>query len=212
VAQGRLSPVDPAQIDAAQLVVEPATPPRWPDTERVFGARGDPARCWCQWFFAGADVSTGAAGANRKALHAQVQAGPPPGVLAYVDGEPVGWAAVAARPGYSRLARSQVLRGSGAEEFADPGVWAVTCFVVRVGFRRRGVAGALLDGAVAHARAGGARVVEAYPVDVAAKGSASSAELYHGPLSTFLAAGFREVRRAHPARPVVRLDLRDPER
>jgi GNAT superfamily N-acetyltransferase len=196
-----------SSVDAAQVVVEPATPPRWPDVERVFGTRGDPARCWCQWFRPGADVSSGAAAANREALRAQVRAGPAPGVLAYVDGEAVGWAAVAPRPGYPRLARSQVLRGAPAGEFSDAAVWSVTCFVVRVGFRRSGVAAALLDGAVEHARAGGARVVEAYPVDVAAKASVSSADLYHGPLSTFLAAGFREIHRTQPTRPVVRLRL-----
>jgi GNAT superfamily N-acetyltransferase len=174
----------------------------------VFGSRGDPARCWCQWFFTGVEVSRTAADANRRALRTQVAQGPPPGVVARLDGEPVGWAAVASRPGYPRLARSQVLRGTPPGEFADASVWSVTCFVVRVGFRRAGVAGALLDGAVRFAGQSGARVVEAYPVDVSAKVSVSSAELYHGPLSTFLAAGFREVARPSPARPVVRLDLR----
>jgi GNAT superfamily N-acetyltransferase len=200
-------------VDAAQarpLAVEPATPARWTDVERVFGTRGDPARCWCQWFFSGTEATRTAADANRAALRAQVDAGPPPGVVAYLDGEPVGWAAVASRPGYSRLARSQVLRGTAPEELSDASVWAVTCFVVRVGFRRTGVAGALLDGAVRLAREFGARVVEAYPVDVAARSTVSSAELYHGPLTTFLAAGFREVARPSPARPVVRLDLQEP--
>jgi GNAT superfamily N-acetyltransferase len=190
-----------------QVAVEPLTPSRWADLETVFGTRGDPARCWCQWFFTGVEVSWKAADANRGALRAQVDAGPPPGVLAHLDGEPVGWAAVASRPTYSRLARSRLLRGATAEELTDGSVWAVTCFVVRVGFRRRGVAAALLDGAVRFARESGARVVEAYPVDVAARSAVSSAELFHGPFSTFLAAGFREVARASRARPVVRLDL-----
>ncbi|OLT13378.1 hypothetical protein BJF78_03290 [Pseudonocardia sp. CNS-139] len=189
-----------------KVVVTPATPARWPDVVRLFGDRGDPARCWCQWFFAGADASGRAAERNRAALCAQVEKGPAPGVLAHLDGEPVGWAAVAPRPGYTRLARSQVLRGTSGVEMADAGVWAVTCFVVRVGFRRRGLASALLAGAVEHAAAGGARVVEGYPVDVATKARVSSAELFHGVLSTFLAAGFREVARHTPTRPVVRLE------
>jgi ribosomal protein S18 acetylase RimI-like enzyme len=89
---------------------------------------------------------------------------------------------------------------------ADPAVWSVTCFVVRVGHRRRGLSRALLDGAVRLAGEGGARAVEGYPVDVAARSGVSSAELYHGPLSTFLDAGFREIARLRPARPVVRLE------
>jgi GNAT superfamily N-acetyltransferase len=165
-------------------------------------------RCWCQWFFAGSHVAGGeTATANRAALQAQVEGGPPPGVLAYRGGEPVGWCAVAPGPGYTRLRRSEVLRGTPPRELDDARVWSVTCFVVRVGHRRSGVATALLDGAVRLARAGAARVVEGYPVDVAVRGRTSSAELYHGPLSTFLAAGFREVARARPARPVVRLEL-----
>ena len=137
----------------------------------------------------------------------QVQDGPPPGVLAYRDGEPVGWCAVAPRPTYTRLPRSEVLRGTPPDELDAPAVWAVTCFVVPVAHRRTGVATALLDGAVRLAADGAARAVEGYPVDVAAKARVSSAELFHGPLSTFLAAGFREVRRPRPARPVVRLEL-----
>jgi ribosomal protein S18 acetylase RimI-like enzyme len=188
-------------------VVAPATPARWADVEIVFGTKGDPARCWCRWFFAGAQVSAGVAAANREALRAQVQRSPPPGVLAYRDGEPVGWCAVAPRPTYTRLPRSEVLRGTPADELADPGVWSITCFVVRVGHRRGGAATALLDGAVGLARECGARVVEAYPIDVVAKGHISSAGLYHGALSTFLAAGFREVARPRSARPIVRLEM-----
>jgi GNAT superfamily N-acetyltransferase len=191
----------------ADILVEPATASRWRDVETVFATRGDPARCWCQWFFTGADAGPAAAGANREALRAQVESEPPPGVLAYRDGEPVGWCAVAPRPGYGRLRRSEVLRGAPPGEFDDPRIWSVTCLVVRVGFRRQGVAAALLEGAVALSRAGGAAVVEGYPVDVLVRTRASAAELFHGPLSTFLAAGFREVRRPRPARPVVRLEL-----
>jgi GNAT superfamily N-acetyltransferase len=128
-------------------------------------------------------------------------------VLAYRDGEPVGWCAVAPRPTYTRLPRTEVLRGTQPVELGDAAVWSVTCFVVRVGHRRAGLSRVLLDGAVRLAREGGARVVEGYPVDVAAKAATSSAELYHGPLSTFLSAGFRVVARPRPARPVVRLEL-----
>jgi GNAT superfamily N-acetyltransferase len=187
--------------------VAAATPDRWADVEIVFGTKGDPARCWCQWFYAGAQATGAVAAANREALHARVQQGPAPGVLAYRDDEPVGWCAVAPRPTYTRLPRSEVLRGTPADELADPTVWSVTCFVVRVGHRRGGVARSLLDGAVVLARESGARVVEAYPIDVAAKRHTSSAELYHGPLSIFVSAGFREVARQRPSRPIVRLEL-----
>ncbi|MGZ4626777.1 MAG: GNAT family N-acetyltransferase, partial [Kineosporiaceae bacterium] len=144
--------------------------------------------------------------ANRDALHRQVRQAPP-GVLGYVDGVPTGWCAVASRPGYTRLTRSAVLKDTSADELADATVWSVTCFVVRRPARRQGLAAALLAGAVDLARRGGARVVEGYPVDLAVGPRRSAAELYHGPLSVFLAAGFAEVSRPVPARPVVRLRL-----
>jgi len=186
-----------------EVEVRDATPEREDDVVAVFEGPGDPGRCWCQWFFRGAHADTEHAAANRRALCAQVREGPPPGVLGYLDGVPTGWAAVAPRPSYTRLANGRLLRG--ADGLDDPAVWAVTCFVVRRPARRRGLAGALLDGAVDLARRGGAEVVEGYPVDLAVRPRTSAAELYHGPLPVFLRAGFTEVARPQPARPVVRL-------
>ena len=93
------------------------------------------------------------------------------------------------------------------QEPDDASVWAVTCFVVRVGYRRRGVAAALLRGAVAQARGEGARVVEGYPVDAALRPKAPSAELYHGTVSLLAAAGFVEVARVRADRAVMELVL-----
>ena len=187
--------------------VHPATPDRWADVAAVFEGPGDPGRCWCQWFYRGAQADTEHAAANRAALCRQVSDGPPPGVLGYLDGVPSGWAAVAPRASYTRLTNGQLLRARPAEELADPAVWALTCFVVRRAARGRGLAAALLAGAVELARLGGAGAVEGYPVDLAVRPRTSSAELYHGPLSVFLRAGFTEVARPQPARPVVRLAL-----
>jgi GNAT superfamily N-acetyltransferase len=191
----------------ASVSVHDCTPDRWADVVEVFAGRGDPARCWCQWFYRGAQADWAHAEANRAALHEQVRAERPPGVLGYLDGAPRGWAAVAPRPTYTRLTRSQVLEGTPPEALADAAVWSVTCFVVRRDARRQGLSAALLDGAVGLARRGGATVVEGYPVDVAAKDRPSAAELYHGTLGTFLRAGFRVVFTPRPGRAVVRLDL-----
>ncbi|MGY1604861.1 GNAT family N-acetyltransferase [Geodermatophilus sp. SYSU D00815] len=185
--------------------VVPATADRWDDVAAVFEGPGDPGRCWCQWFYRGASADRERAAANREALAGQVREGPPPGVLGYVDGVPSGWAAVGPRPSYTRLTNGRLLRGTAGLD--DPGVWAVTCFVVRRPARRRGLAGRLLAGAVDLARAGGAGEVEGYPVDLAERPGASAAELYHGPLRVFERAGFTEVARPQPARPVVRLRL-----
>lgn len=185
----------------------PCTRQRWDDLVAVFEGPGDPGRCWCQWFFRGASADRAHADDNRSALQRQVHDGPPPGVLGYVDGVPTGWCAVAPRPSYTRLTRSALLRGLPAGVLADASVWSVTCFVVRRGARRQGLAGPLLAGAVERARSGGATTVEGYPIDLAVRSSTNSAELYHGPLSVFLRAGFLEAARPTPDRPVVRLAL-----
>lgn len=188
--------------------VLPAEPDRWADLEVVFGSRGDAAHCWCQWFKLDRATFDGSSDAERRAaLQQQVTAGPAPGVIAYRDGSPAGWCAVEARPAYPQLGRSRLLRESTAAAAEDSAVWSVSCFVVRRQFRRQGVAGDLLDAAVEHARAGGARTLEAYPVDVERRAGVAAAELYHGSLSLFLARGFEIVRRPSAARAVVRRSL-----
>ena len=183
--------------------VEPAVPGLWPDLVTVMGTRGDPSWCWCQFFkLRGKAWREASKQENKAALCSQVESSSvPPGVIAYRDDEPVGWCAVGPKSDYPRLLAS---RTSGD---AVAGIWSVTCFVVRVGHRRQGVATALLEGAVALARGRNAAAVEGYAVDASKRESVSAAELYHGPLSLFADAGFTEVSRPSPARAVVRLGL-----
>ena len=191
----------------SEVRVEAVAAVPWEDVSQVFGTRGDPARCWCQYFkLANRDFETSTANACAGMLREQVQASAlGPGVIAYLDGEPVGWCAVEPKPAYSRLQRARVVTEGSRQEPLDASVWAFTCFVVRVGYRRRGVAAALLRGAVAQARGAGARVVEGYPVDAALRPKAPSAELYHGTRSLFAAAGFVEVARVRKDRVVMEL-------
>jgi len=113
----------------------------------------------------------------------------------------VGWCATAPKTNFPRVVASPV---TGKD---TGGIWSITCFVVRVGHRRRGVAAALLPAAVELARSHGAAAVEAYPVDASARKSISAAELFHGPLALFRDAGFTKVRRPSSARTVVQLHL-----
>lgn len=177
----------------------------WADAETVFGTRGDPATCWCQYFkMTNAQWKTATRDDCRDALREQAPGGP--GLIAYLDGEPVGWVAIEPRTRYSALLHRKAVAASQEPADADD-VWAITCLVVRVGFRRRGVGGELVTAAVDHARSHGARVVEAYPVDTTAVEKTSSAELYHGVLSTFEREGFSVVARPTPSRAVVVLKL-----
>jgi GNAT superfamily N-acetyltransferase len=139
--------------------------------------------------------------ANRRALRARVRTDRPPGVLAYADGVPVGWCAIGPRAGYARLARSRVLA-----PVDDRPVWSVTCFFVARPWRARGLTRSLLEAAVGFARSRGATDVEAYPLDVGR--GYPDAYAYTGLVSTFRAAGFREVARRAPTRPVMRRQIR----
>jgi GNAT superfamily N-acetyltransferase len=85
----------------------------------------------------------------------------------------------------------------------EPAVWSVVCFYMHRNHRGRGVATALLKAAVEYAAGKGARIVEGYPVDP--PGKMNNADAYHGLASMFAAAGFKEVARRSPTRPLMRL-------
>ena len=198
--------------NATEIKVVSVADAAWDEVRTVFGTRGDPSRCWCQYFklpnaeFESAERERRCGGM----LEEQVRENDPaPGVIAYLGDEPVGWCAVEPKPNYQRLRRSKIVTEGSRQDPDDASVWAVTCFVVRVGFRKRGVGAALLRGAVEQARALGARVVEGYPVDTAERTGAPSAELYHGTLSLFMGAGFAVVGRPRRDRAVVELVLRE---
>ncbi|NQX30022.1 GNAT family N-acetyltransferase [Microbacteriaceae bacterium VKM Ac-2854] len=187
--------------------VRPADQVDWADVDAVFGTRGDPATCWCQFFKLDNKGFDAAAAPDLKAaLHRQIETGTP-GLIAYRDGEPAGWVAVEPRPVYGRLRRTRLVAAGSVDPLDDASVWAVTCFVVPVGHRKQGVSKALLDAAVQFARENGARVVEGYPVDPTVGAKKSSAELYHGVLSVFEAAGFDVAHRPSASRALVRLVL-----
>ena len=182
-----------------QLHFQPLTPERWPDLERLFGARGACAGCWCTWFLQSrADFERNKGEGNRAVLREVVESGPPPGILAYAGEEPVGWCALAPRERYPLLARSRIL----SQVDAAP-VWSVVCFFVTRPHRRRGVTVQLLRAAVDFAAGRGARVVEGYPVDTRG-GRSADTFAYHGLASAFREAGFEEVARRSATRPIMR--------
>lgn len=183
------------------LTIERATADRWDDVAAVFGERGDAARCWCMYLRQPTVDYRDRAG-NRESLRRVVAAGAEPGVLAYRDGEPVGWASVAPREEFlPRLRRSKTLAPAPGE-----GIWSVLCFVVPARHRRQGVAAALLAGAVEFARDRGARAVEGHPLDDAHGRRWPGAVAYNGVASMFAKAGFTEIARRGD-RPVYRLTL-----
>lgn len=186
------------------ITVESVDAGTWDELRTVFGERGDASGCWCQWFkLTGAQFQAASREEKTDLLHASVEDGSP-GVIARLDGEPVGWAAVEPFGAYPGLRRSPITKRQPGDP-EDP--WTVTCFVVRLERRRQGVARALLAGAVEHAAARGAEVVEGYPVDPGVRPSLTAAERYHGTVSLFETAGFAMVRRPSATRAIMRLSV-----
>jgi GNAT superfamily N-acetyltransferase len=195
------------------LTVVPANEVSWADLQTVLGDRGEAARCQCQW-----SKNPGrtwyAMPVEQRAvdLRADTSCGDPDapttsGLVALLDGEPVGWCAVEPRTSYPRLRGHRVPWAGRSEDPDDPGVWAVTCFVTRTGFRRLGVSRALAAAAVEHARARGARALEGYPMVTEGGAEVTWGELFVGSRSVFTAAGFTEVSRPTTRRVVMRIEL-----
>jgi GNAT superfamily N-acetyltransferase len=183
------------------IEVIPATPDRWGDVVATFGRRGDnPSWCWCRRFLRDPEPS----GDNREALRTEIAlAEVPPGLLAYVDGQPVGWTRVGPRSGFPGVTENKALARVLTD---DPGAWWVTCFAVDSRNRRAGVGRALLDAAVDFASEHGATSIEGHPVDVAGLSASSvgASAVFTGTVAMFSAAGFSEVARTFATRPVMR--------
>jgi GNAT superfamily N-acetyltransferase len=185
------------------ITVQPVSEDLFDVVQTILGTRGQAARCQCQgyrlgWHVVHSDDVQG----RRELLRDQVIEGH--GLVAHLDGEPVGWCSLAPRSDYLYL-RQTTWKGRN-ENKDDAGIWAVTCFVTRAGFRRQGVSRALVGGTIELARDRGARAVEAYPMKPAPGKDVTWGEMHVGALSAFLAAGFRVVHVPSLRRAIVRYD------
>ena len=189
------------------LRIQPLTPELIADFTALFGPQGACYGCWCTYFRLRPKERQAMGGdEKREVMLDRIRRGPPPGLLAYDGGQPVGWMQIGPRsdvPEWNNRGRSSSPLPDAPAE--DPAVWAVSCFFIRSKARGRGLSQALLAAGVAHARANGARLVEASPIDHAKQ--SKSVGLFVGSTSTFLKAGFAEVARAKPGRPLMRLAL-----
>ncbi|CAN5284081.1 GNAT family N-acetyltransferase [soil metagenome] len=194
------------------IYVVPANEASWEDLQTVFGTRGQASRCQCQRYklrpresFASFPVEERGFRLRQQTDCGHRESGTTSGLVAYLDSEPVGWCAVEPRTAYTGLLRNHRVAWAGrAEDRTDDSVWAVTCFVTRAGFRKRGVSYALARAAVDFARERGARAVEGYPMTTK---NVILGELHPGTEGVFTAAGFTEVSRPTLRRVVMRLDF-----
>lgn len=175
----------------AQVEVRPATADRFDDVVTLLGPREpDGPACWCLAYrCTSAENRLLVGGDRREHLRGLAQGDVPPGVLAYLDDEVVGWCDVGPRAEMGRLVRSRTI-----PPVDDVPVWSIVCLVVRPGFRRRGVTAALIAGAVGLAQTHGAPAVEAYPVDTEG-GRVSGVLAFVGTTTMFERAGFERLGR-----------------
>ena len=186
----------------SKVEVHPLTAERWADFERLFGPRGAYGGCWCMFWRLRSSVNAKSKSIdNKRAMKSIVDSDEPPGLLAYVDGEPVGWCSIDQREKAARIERSRTLKRVDDH----PGVWSLNCFVIAKNRRRLGLMTTLLDASIEHARRRGAKIVEAYPIEPS--GDLKGYDGYTGIASSFRRRGFREVARPRPDQPIMRLEL-----
>ncbi|HLN26796.1 MAG TPA: GNAT family N-acetyltransferase [Gemmataceae bacterium] len=190
-----------ASLESApvELTFQALTPERWHALESLFGERGACGGCWCMWWvLKRSEFNQGKGQKNKKAFKNRVASGEIPGLIAFAGDTPVAWCALAPRKQYSTLERSRILK-----PVDEQAVWSVVCFFVARPFRGQGITKKLLRAAVKYAAENGARIVEGYPVEPRS-GRMPDAFVYTGLPSMFKSAGFVEVLRRSPTRPIMR--------
>ena len=202
-------------ITPAQLSIIPANQASWADLQAVFGTADYPGMCYCQHYKTRDCHWSSLSGEERqRRLREQTRCDDPraqttSGLVGYLGQEPVGWVAVEPRTAYPRLPKVRTVWSGRQEDKTDDGVWAVTCFVTRKGYRKRGITYALAAATVGFARDQGARALEAYPMITSPGKEITWGELHVGSRQVFADAGFTEVSHPSPRRVVMRMDFAD---
>jgi len=181
---------------------QPLTPEHWKDFEQLFGERGACGGCWCMWWrLKRSDFDKLKGDGNRRSMKALVNSGKIPGIIAYQEGEPIGWCSIGPREDFSALERSRILKPVDQKP-----VWSIVCFFVNKKFRNRGFSTRLINAAKDFVRQNGGKILEAYPVEPK-KGRTADVFVYTGLASAFRRAGFTEVTRRSDTRPIMRFFL-----
>lgn len=192
---------------AEGLRIVPATQNRWDDFEKLFGPSGACYGCWCMhWRQSHAERAKATSKGSKAAIKRRFAKGPPPGLLAFEGETCVGWVQVTRRAEVPRFNSPRASsRPLEPEEADNPDNWAISCFFFRASHRGKGLSHKMIAAAVDYARARGAKRVEACPMQRSATSNVMS--LYVGSAPVFVKAGFTEVARRIPNRPLMRLEL-----
>ncbi|WP_244491062.1 GNAT family N-acetyltransferase [Paramesorhizobium deserti] len=190
-----------------EIATAPLTPERWSDFADLFGPRGACYDCWCLHFRLPPKLRQSLSGPEKRDLmRRRVEEGPPPGILAYGGDEAIGWMQIGPRadvPEWNNKGR--VSAPLDDAPMGDRAVWAVSCFFARSSARGKGISHVLLASGIDFARANGARVLEACPMDRAKQ--SKSIGLFVGSTRVFEVAGFEKLAVRKEGRPLMRLEL-----
>ncbi len=191
-------------IEELDLSFHPLTQKLWRDFEMLFGRSGACGGCWCMhWKLRGKDFSENTGDTARQMQKSIVDSKTVPGLLAYSEGYPVGWIAVEPRSAYPKLAHSRILKPVDDQE-----VWSITCFYIEKKHRHHGLTVELLKAAIEYVQSQGGKIIEGYPVD--AKKEKPAPFIFTGAATAFISAGFKEVARNSPTRPIFRFHIPPP--
>ena len=192
-----------AQAARRRWTIAPLDPDRWDDLENLLDRPGPHRGCWCLWWrMPHREFGATSGDQHRRRMRQIVRRGGRPGLLGYVDGEPVAWVSLGPRSDFAALESSRLLH-----RVDDKPVWSVVCFIVRRDQRRQGWMRRLLRAAAQYAAQHGATLLEGYPVECGDRRLTGDSG-YTGIASTFRAEGFRELARPRPDRPIMRRSLR----
>jgi GNAT superfamily N-acetyltransferase len=190
-------------VKSQTLMVQALTSENWSDFEAVMGPNGASRGCWCMhWRLSIAEWMDQKGDGNRRAMRRLAAKTPPPGLIGYLEGEPIAWCSLGPRAVFPRLERSPLLKA-----VEDQQACAITCLFVHRDHRHHGLLPALLEAACSDAAKRGYELVEGYPIEPLPGKQAGSDTAMTGIASAFRRAGFVEVARPRKGRPIMRKQL-----
>ena len=185
------------------LTFQPLVPEQWAKFVSLFGERGACGGCWCMlWRLPRKEFERQKGNGNKLAMKSIVNAGEVPGILAIYKNKAIGWCAIAPRVRFPALQKSRILL-----PIDDSPCWSVSCLFINKTYRKTGVSTELIQAATEYAKTQGAEIVEGYPVEPKTGKDIPPAFAWTGIPKSFKAAGFKEVARRSPTRPIMRIQL-----
>ena len=196
--------MEKSTFTSKRLTFKPVTEENWTEMQTLFSEPGSQKSCWCMyWRLKRIEFNQRNAEGRRLEMEQIIHSGRVPGILAYHEGQPVGWCSVAPRDEFPVLDRSWTLK-----RVDEQPVWSIVCFFVSPPYRGQGLGQWLIKAAVDYAREQGARIIEAYPLD-SRKAWDAPVEGYMGLVSTFEKAGFQVVIQRSHTRSIMRCTVTD---